>query len=149
MKVRMIGKLKTKKIVIKVGLLSVILLFLSCRVDHNFYFDINSQEVKCCDNKKIYYLDISSKVDEVSLRWKGKREDAPSTLNFDSIPKEYELYRDGLLTNKKFKLKKDTKYFIEKVGGGGVGFVINIFTDSNCKVSKTTHPKCGIENLNN
>lgn len=144
-------KMKKKQInsnaLIRILFSFLLLICISCRIEHDFCFDINLQEVVCCDKKRIYYLDISSKDDSVSLRWTGKREDAPKKLKIDSIPKEYEQYRGGLSTKKKFKLNRNSKYLIEKGGGGGVDFTINIWTDSNGKVFKTSHPTCRVVNL--
>jgi hypothetical protein len=140
----------------KYGFLLILTILLSsCKTtDHEFYFDINKQSIKSCDNERIVKLLIQN--DSIKpdgflyeggkfLIWKGNPSLAPDEFSFININKDFH-YFEGK-SAKDFKFKSNCKYTIEKSGGGNPSFKIRILTDSLGKVSKTTHPTCGLKSL--
>ena len=133
----------------------IIFLLTSCkRTHHEFYFDIKNQKMVCCDNSPIYQLTIdndSTTVDNfpyeggMVLVWEGDRSIAPREFSFNNIPALY-CFSKGK-SAKNFKFKPSCKYYIKKYGGGNPSFKIKVWTDSNGKVYKTTHPSCGLKTL--
>ncbi|GEM55542.1 hypothetical protein B0A58_00325 [Flavobacterium branchiophilum NBRC 15030 = ATCC 35035] len=138
-------KRKGKKILL---LLISFLLFISCKYKNDIFFDIEKQQLNSCDGL-LRNIILSSDNDGISLFWNNTTKSAPKSLKLNNIPKGYEVTTKGLLRKNKFKIMPNTKYSIEKWGNGAESFTINIWTDSNGKVFKTSHPICGIDNLQN
>lgn len=142
-------RIKDYLVIVNFNILFLTLSFFctSCRVDHNIYFDISSQELRSCDGKRLRNIEIESELESVGLFWTDTLNKAPKSLNLNKLPKGYKLSINGLHFNKSFNLKSNTSYTIEKWGSGGVNFKIRIWIDSKGNISKTSHPKCGIESL--
>lgn len=136
-------------------LLIFIFFMFSCkRTHHEFYFDIKEQKVVSCDKVPFYSLYIDN--DSITkkgfnydygaiLEWKGDRQLTPYDFSFNNIPKEFHYFKGESAVN--FKFKANSKYTLEKSGGGSPSFKIRIWTDLNGKVFKTTHSNCGLESL--
>ena len=85
------------------------------------------------------------------ITWKGKEGDKiVKEISISEIPKTYKITKGGIKINKsEYRLSSNSVYLIEKFGGGKPPFYIRIWTDSLGKVVKTTHPKCGLQSLDN
>lgn len=119
----------------------LVVLFSSCQ-NHKMYFDIEKQELISCNKKDFRSLGIDDENDAYLLIWKDTINDVPQIINFNNLPKGYEVTMSGMKTIKSFKLKPNMKYELEKYGGGQNSHIIKIWTDATGKVYKTTHPNC-------
>lgn len=130
----------------KLWMSSLVIMLCSCS-GHDMYYDINNQKLISCDKKRFRMLEISGESDGVLLFWSDTARQAPKILSLNHISKEYEIRTGGLKRNKPFFLIPNESYLITKSGSGEPDYSIRIWTNSKGTVFKTTHPKCGLESL--
>lgn len=139
----------------------VSLFMLGCkRQDHELSFDIQKQVILNCNSNPIDNLTITN--DSIKsnnfgveagllIYWNGDTNvKIPNELNFSNIPSGYIIRQGGRdYKGRKYIFKPNSSYTIEKFGGGRSEFYLRVWTDSLGKVVKTTHPKCGLQSLDN
>lgn len=134
-------------------IISLCLLLCSCfDSGHKLSFDVKNQTINSCNSSPIYHLSINN--DSITkkgfpfeggvlLSWDNTITSPPMEVNIQHIPSNYTYSKGGLESNLKyFKLKPNCSYLIEKWGFGKASFNIRVWTDSNGRVYKTTHPEC-------
>lgn len=140
-------------------IIGISILCFSCHKSNNeLKFDMERQIFCNCDNSPIRNLSITN--DSISkngflfegtfmLYWNGKKnEKIPKKINLSNIPDNYILTKGGLpIKVKNYKLKPLCSYLVEKKGFERPSFLLRIWTDSNGKIFKTTHSKCGLKSL--
>lgn len=116
---------------------------------HEMYFNIDKQQLVCCDKIKLgmLHFDDDNHKESISLFWEHNETNPPEFLDLNNIPNGYKNTTGGLKRKKKFRLSINSSYTIEKSGGGSPSFKIRIWTDSSGKVYKTTHSICGLKTL--
>ncbi len=118
---------------------------------HEMYFNIDKQQLICCDKIKLgmLHIDDDSHKESISLFWEHDKtiNNPPEFLDLNNIPNGYKITSGGLKRKKPFRLPVNSSYTIEKSGGGSPSFKIRIWTDSKGKVYKTTHSECGLKSL--
>lgn len=136
-------------------------LFAACDYrEHKLAFNTQKQILYSCDSSSIRNLSIKNESitkdgfpveGGILITWEGKEGDKiVKEISISEIPKTYKITKGGIKINKsEYRLSSNSVYLIEKSGGGKPSFYIRIWTDSLGKVFKTTHPKCGLQSLDN
>lgn len=120
----------------------IFLLIVSCE-KHKMHYDIGSQQLVSCNKIPFYYFKISNNNTSFYFSWKDSINDCPKSINLRKIPKGY-LCEDFLSKKKRFMLKSNSEYLIEKSGMGKMSHMIKIWTDNQGNVYKTTTPDCSL-----
>jgi hypothetical protein len=121
--------------------------FNCCFYSNQIYFDIKDQTIKTCNPKGIICLYIeNSKYPEVyRLEFNDTQKSAPKLLNINSVSELYSIFsmhENKYIDNNLFKLAPMSDYIVERVQGDASGYKIEICTDQNRKVIRSSHEDC-------
>jgi hypothetical protein len=129
-------------------LLLGLVFFISCFHGNEIYYDIKEQSIKSCNQKGIMNLYIENL--KTSDMYKFEFNDTmknqiPNVVYVDSISNQYTIYKGWqkkITENSKFKLTPLSQYTIERVQGDASSYKIEVWTDSNGRVIRSSKEKC-------
>lgn len=131
-----------------ITLLLVAVFITSCFDSNKIYFEIQDQSIKSCNKKGIknLYIQNSATPDMYYLVFNDTiKRDVPKVIYIDSISNLYSIYQGWQkkpVNNNSFRLAPLSQYKIERVQGDASAYKIEIWTDKNGKVIKTSKENC-------
>jgi hypothetical protein len=126
----------------------IILCISSCFSSNEIYFDIENQSVVSCNHKGIRRLYIENLTNSEVYRIEFNNENGgilPNRVFIDSISTAYLVFLDWHkkpIPSAKFKLAPLARYKVERAQGDASAFGIDIWTEENGKVYKSTNESC-------
>lgn len=116
----------------------------SC-TDNEILFDLNSQSVISCNSSGIRNLHVENinNKEYYMITWQDSIHDAPKKFSFESKNRGYkieEIYPFRELPQ--LNLASMSQYIVTKSGGDASSHEIEIWTDKNGKVYKTSKNSC-------
>ena len=110
-------------------------------------YDVKSQMIMSCSPKGMEHIDIKndSLNDYYSIVWTDVTKNAPRYIDLKNIQKGFSIYKgwnDEPISVSDFKLHFLTKYTIAKPGGDAATYLIQVWTDSNGWICRTSQPNC-------
>lgn len=135
-------------------LLCIPLIATSCYTNE-FYFDIDDQSICSCNPKDLKYLSITNmdtNIEYYTIIFDTLAKQPSKVIYINSVDKSYIIHKsyninkswkEQIINSDSLRLRPFTHYEIDRTGGDdAASFAIEIWTDKNGKVIKTTKDKC-------
>ena len=120
----------------------------SCSYSNEICFDIDEQTIKSCSPKGLRYLHIDNSTSSelyVLIFSDTLDNDLPKEIHIDSISKVYAVFKGWQrrrIENNSLKLAPLSHYTIMRGGGDASAHEIEIWTDTNSKVIRSSKEHC-------
>lgn len=124
------------------------ILFSSCFLSNEICFNVDNQSIISCNQKGLsnLYIEDSTTSNMYHLLFNDTlNNNVPKVIYIDSISKLYSIYQgwqEKYIKNQSFKLAPLSKYVIERAQGDASTYKIEVWTDKNGKVVKSSKRNC-------